>query len=120
MNRKFKKLACVVLLIVVTIAIILYFNYSTHAEESFGPNREASSSSSNKSGAYAKCSQIPDCKTCGSTKTSQDGVCYWCDAGAGKKSCQVWSNTGNCSSDERDCGIGGNKQAAAIHTVKNN
>ena len=117
MNKKFKKLACVVLLIVVAIAIILYFNYSTH-EESCGPNSGASSSS-NKSGAYAKCSQIPDCKTCGSTKTSQDGVCYWCDAGAGKKSCQVWSNTGNCSSDQKDCGIGGNKPAA-IHKVKNN
>lgn len=115
MNKNLK-LACVVLLIVVVVAIILYFNYSNH-KESFGPNRVPSS---NKSGAYAKCSQIPDCKTCGSTKTSQDGVCYWCDAGAGKKSCQVWSNTGNCSSDERDCGIGGNKQAAAIHTVKNN
>ena len=115
MNKKFKKFACIVLLIV-TIAIILYFNSSTQ-EESFGPNRKASSS--NKSDAYAKCSQIPDCKTCGSTKTSQDGVCYWCDAGAGKKSCQVWSNTGNCSSDQKDCGIGGNK-AAAIHKVKNN
>lgn len=119
MNKKFKKLACVVLPIVVTITIILYFNFSNH-EESFGPNR-APSSSSNKSGAYAKCSQIPDCKTCGSTKTSQDGICYWCDAGAGKKSCQVWSNTGNCSSDERDCGIGGNNnKPAAIHKVKNN
>lgn len=118
MNQKFKKVACIVLLIVVTIAIILYFNYSTH-KESFGPNR--ADSSSNKSGAYAKCSQIPDCKTCGSTKTSQDGICYWCDAGAGKKSCQVWSNTGNCSSDERDCGIGGNNnKPAAIHKVKNN
>jgi mannitol-specific phosphotransferase system IIBC component len=116
MNQKFKKLACVVLVMVVTIAIILYFNYSNHAE-SFGSNR---TDSSNKSGAYAKCSQIPDCKTCGSTKTSQDGVCYWCDAGAGKKSCQVWSNTGNCSSDQKDCGIGGNKPAAAIHKVKNN
>ena len=115
MNQKFKKLACVVLPIVVTIAIILYFNYSNHAE-SFGPKRD----DSHKSGAYAKCSQIPDCKTCGSTKTSQDGVCYWCDAGAGKKSCQVWSNTGNCSSDQKDCGIGGNKPTAVIHKVKNN
>ena len=117
MNQKFKKLACVVLVIVVTIAIILYLNYSTHKER-FGSKRD--DSSSNKSGAYAKCSQIPDCKTCGSTKTSQDGVCYWCDAGAGKKSCQVWSNTGNCSSDQKDCGIGGNKPAAVIHKVKNN
>ena len=115
MNKKFKKLACVVLLIVVTIAIILYFNYSNH-EESFGPNR---SSSSNKSGAYAKCSQIPDCTTCGSTRTSQDGVCYWCRDSA---SCKSGANTtGNktCSSDQKDCGIGGNK-AAAIHKVKNN
>jgi Ca2+/H+ antiporter len=119
MNQKFKKVACIVLLMVVTIAIILYFNYSTHKER-FGPKNRADSSS-NKSGAYAKCSQIPDCKTCGSTKTSQDGICYWCDAGAGKKSCQVWSNTGNCSSDERDCGIGGNNnKPAAIHKVKNN
>ena len=101
MNKKFKKLACVVLPIVVTIAIILYFNYSNH-EESFGPNHF---SSSNKSGAYAKCSQIPDCKTCGNTYTSQDGVCYWCRDSA---SCKSGANTvGNntCSSDQKDCGI---------------
>jgi hypothetical protein len=112
-KKKIQKIACIVLLIV-TVATILYFNSSAR-EESFG-----TAASSNKSGAYAKCSQIPDCKTCGSTKTSQDGVCYWCDAGAGKKSCQVWSNTGNCSSDQRDCGIGVNKETAVIHKVKNN
>ena len=105
MNQKSKNLIYAVLLVIVTIAIILYFNYSTHKER-FGPKRD----DSNKSGAYAKCSQIPDCKTCGSTKTSQDGICYWCDAGAGKKSCQMWSDNKNCSSDERNCGIGGNRR----------
>ena len=114
MNKKVKKLGVVVLLVLASFATILHF-YSYNPMESFGV-----ASSSNKSGAYAKCSQIPDCKTCGSTKTSQDGVCYWCDAGAGKKSCQVWSNTGNCSSDQRDCGIGVNKETAVIHKVKNN
>ena len=117
MSKKFKKTAfyIVVLIIVIAIATILYFQYFNKAE-SFGPNR--SPSSSNTTGAYARCSQIPDCKTCGDTKTSQDGICYWCDdKGTGNKSCQVWSNTGNCSSDQKDCG---NPRKAAIYKVKNN
>jgi hypothetical protein len=118
MSKKFKKTAfyIVVLIVVIAIATILYFQYFNKAE-SFGPNRSPSSSS-NTTGAYARCSQIPDCKTCGETKTSQDGVCYWCDdKGTGNKSCQVWSNTGNCSSDQKDCG---NPRKAAIYKVKNN
>lgn len=50
-------------------------------------------------GAYQKCSQMSDCKTCLDTTTSRDGICYWCD---GKCTASDDYHAG-CSSDTKSC-----------------
>ena len=120
-NRINIKKSYVIFLLLLLGAPVLYsyydFSYPKN-DESFG-----SKSNNNTQDSYAKCSQISDCNTCGTVKTSLDGICYWCDAnssgkGSDKKSCQVYKKGANCSSDERDCGSSG--KAAIVHKKINN
>jgi hypothetical protein len=53
-------------------------------------------------GSYQKCNQMSDCKTCLQTKTSLDGVCYWCNGQC--KSPTEYYDPENCSSDPLECG----------------
>ena len=52
--------------------------------------------------SYANCSNISNCKTCASTLTANDGVCYWCSnkcvAGGSKD-----YNPNTCHSDSQKC-----------------
>jgi len=54
---------------------------------------------SNHIGAYQKCSQMSDCKTCLDTMTAKDGICYWCN---GKCTASDDYHAG-CSSDTKSC-----------------
>jgi hypothetical protein len=53
-------------------------------------------------GSYQKCNQMSDCKTCVGTRTSIDGVCYWCNGQC--KSPAEYYDPNNCSSDPMKCG----------------
>jgi hypothetical protein len=53
-------------------------------------------------GSYQKCDQMTDCKTCVGTKTSVDGVCYWCNGQC--KSPAKYYDPNNCSSSLLKCG----------------